>query len=130
MKPITEQFPQPENDAFMAIAYTIGGMMVFPENQIERKPTINQARGFTRSIADRFDLTLECIRRHYARHNSPLALTLSRYAEFFALFGDFRGYVSFLPPRRSRQWRRRREVLNGVRRLPVLVGPQRRRHVR
>jgi hypothetical protein len=31
MKPITEQFPQPENDAFMAIAYTIGGMMVFRE---------------------------------------------------------------------------------------------------
>ena len=26
---------------------------------------------------------------------SPLAPTLSRYADFFALFGDFRGYVSF-----------------------------------
>jgi hypothetical protein len=57
--------------------------------------TINQARGFCRSIADRFDLTLECIRRHYLRQVSPLATTLSRYADFFALFGDFRGYVSF-----------------------------------
>ncbi len=27
--------------------------------------------------------------------DSPLAPTLSRYADFFALFGDFRGYVSF-----------------------------------
>ena len=27
--------------------------------------------------------------------DSPLAPTLSRYADFFALFGDFRGYVDF-----------------------------------
>jgi hypothetical protein len=95
LKPITEQFPEPENEAFMTIAYTIGAMMVFPGNQIERKLTINGARGLTRSIADRFDLTLECIRRHYLHQDSPLAPTLSRYADFFALFGDFRGYVSF-----------------------------------
>ena len=53
------------------------------------------ARGFNRSIADRFDLTLECIRRHYTHELSPLAVTLARYADFFATFGDFRGYVSF-----------------------------------
>lgn len=70
-------------------------MMVFPGNQIERNPTINVARGFNRSIADRFDLTVECIRRHYLGQSSPLAPTLSRYADFFALFGDFRGYVNF-----------------------------------
>ncbi len=51
--------------------------------------------GPTRRIADRFDLTLECIRRHYLGEESPLAPTLSRYAAFFALFGDFRGYVTF-----------------------------------
>lgn len=44
---------------------------------------------------DRFDLTLECIRRHYLNMDSPLAPTLSRYTKFFALFGDFPGYVSF-----------------------------------
>ena len=95
LKPITEQFSELENEAFRTIASTIGAMLVFPGNQIDRKPTINVARGFNRSIADRFDLTLECIRRHYLDEASPLASTLSRYADFFALFGDFRGYVSF-----------------------------------
>ena len=47
------------------------------------------------SISDRFDLTVECIRRHYLDQESPLAAALSRYADFFDLFGDFRGYVSF-----------------------------------
>jgi hypothetical protein len=70
-------------------------MMVFPGNRIDRKLTINRARGFIRSISDRFDLTPECIRRHYLNEESPLGPTLSRYADFFALFGDFRGYASF-----------------------------------
>jgi hypothetical protein len=95
LKPITEQFAESENEAFVRIAYTIGAMIVFPGNRIERQLTINGARGFTRSIADRFDLTLECIRRHSLGQGSPLAATLSRYADFFALFGDFYGYVSF-----------------------------------
>ena len=60
-----ELFTEEDNEEFMAIGYTIGGMMVFPGNQIDRKWTINQARGCNRRIADRFDLTLECIRRHY-----------------------------------------------------------------
>lgn len=95
LKPITEKLPESENEAFMTIAYTIGGMMAFPGNQVDRKWTINQARGCNRSIADRFDLTLECIRRHYSGSGSPLSSTLSRYGDFFALFDDFRGYVSF-----------------------------------
>jgi hypothetical protein len=95
LKPITEQLPESENEAFRAIGYTIGGMMVFPANVIDGKPTINQARGFNGKISDRFDLTLECIRRHYLNTGSPLADTLSLSADFFALFGDFRGYVSF-----------------------------------
>ena len=45
--------------------------------------------------SDRFDLTLECIRRHYSDSESPLSTTLSRYSGFLALFDDFRGYVSF-----------------------------------
>lgn len=52
-------------------------------------------RGLTGAIADRYDLTLECI-RHYVNVNSPLAPALSRYAAFFALFGDLYGYVSFI----------------------------------
>lgn len=46
-------------------------------------------------IRDRFDLTLECIRRHYQGAPNPLEKTLLRYADFFRLFEDFRGYVEF-----------------------------------
>jgi hypothetical protein len=65
--------------------------------QIEGKWTINQARGCLRKIADRFDLTLECIRRHYQGLNDPSRLgeTLERYRDFFAVFESFRGYVDF-----------------------------------
>lgn len=95
LKPITGQMSEQENEVFDTIVYTIGGMMVFPSNQVDRKPTINAARGFTRAIADRMDLTLECIRRHYVGLDSPLATTLSRYTDFFALFENFHGYVDF-----------------------------------
>lgn len=95
LRHIVELFPDEENEAFRTIGYTIGGMMVFPANRIDGKQTINGARGFNRKIADRFDLTLECIRRHYLSQGSPLAETLSRYREFLALFEDFNGYVDF-----------------------------------
>ncbi|MCE0488129.1 hypothetical protein LVO85_14940 [Ornithinimicrobium sp. EGI L100131] len=55
--------------------------------------SINQSRGIHPRIRDRFDLTLECIRRHYEGTDSPLAATLARYDDFFDLFKDFRGYV-------------------------------------
>ncbi len=95
LKHITEQFPEAENEAFRTIGYTIGGMMVFPGNVIDGKQTINGARGFNSKIADRFDLTLECVRRHYLGEGSPLGETLLRYADFFALFEAFEGYVEF-----------------------------------
>lgn len=92
---IIEQIPRAEHDEFDRLGYTIGGMMVFPGNQVDRKPTINVARGFHPRICDRMDLTLECVRRYYRHEDSPLAAVLGRYADFFALFGDFRGYVDF-----------------------------------
>lgn len=95
MKHVTGLMREEENEAFRAIGYTIGGMIVFPSNPVDGKHTINVARGFTRKIADRFDLTLECIRRHYAGESSPLGDTLARYSSFFALFCDFEGYVDF-----------------------------------
>src|SRR5262245_49739022 len=48
LKPITEQFPEPENEAFMRLSYTIGGMIVFPANKIDGRMTINGARGCNR----------------------------------------------------------------------------------
>lgn len=95
MQPIMEQMPSDEHEEFMRLSYTIGGMMLFPGNTIDGKQTINAARGFNASIADRIDLTLECIRRHYGNESSPLSPVLARYADFFRLFGDFRGYTDF-----------------------------------
>jgi len=92
---IIDTIPGEEREAFHAIGYTIGGMMLFPGNRIGRKMTINGARGFHPRIKDRFDLTVECIRRHYRNEWSPLNDPLGRYANFFGLFGDFRGYVGF-----------------------------------
>ena len=80
---------------FSARRYTIGGMIAFPADQVNRQWTINQARGCDGRIKDRFDLTLECIRRHYCGASSPLSNALARYASFFQLFDDFRGYVEF-----------------------------------
>jgi hypothetical protein len=94
LAPVIDQIPVEEREAFMRIGYTIGGMMVFPGNRIDRKVTINSARGFHPLIKDRFDLTVECIRRHYRDERSPLGDVLVRYADFFGLFGDFRGYVA------------------------------------
>lgn len=69
--------------------------MVFPGNRINGKRTINGERGCNGKIDDRFDLTLECIRRYYLGQRSPLDETLNRYRDFFALFENFRGYVEF-----------------------------------
>ena len=90
--------PEDELEEFNRIGYTIGGMMIWPSTKVGGAITINGARGFDRSVADRFDLTLECIRRYYLGEPSPPALlgaALARYPEFFALFGDFRGFVDF-----------------------------------
>jgi hypothetical protein len=94
-KLVKDRIPADELEIFRAMVYTMGGMMVFPANRIDNKWTINQARGCTRKIGDRFDLTLECIRRHYLGLESPIAPVLTRYASFFALFVNFRGYVDF-----------------------------------
>lgn len=62
------------------IGYTVGSTLVFPGNRIGRKMTINGVRGFHPRIADRPDLTLECIRRCYLGElPNPLAAPLARY---------------------------------------------------
>ena len=71
--------------------YTIGGSIIFPKMQ----GSINQARGCNPFIRDRFDLTLECIRKFYNDEKSPLYDTLLRNKNFFSLFLDFKGYVDF-----------------------------------
>ena len=75
---------------FLRRAYTIGGMIIFPKEN-----SINRARGTNPLIKDRWDLTLECIRRYYNGENSPLHDVLVKNKEFFDLFVDFKGYVDF-----------------------------------
>jgi hypothetical protein len=72
-------------------SYTIGGEMIFPK----RMHGINQSRGLNRMIRDRWDLTLECIRRYYDGCPSPLYDVLEKDTAFFDLFVDFKGYVDF-----------------------------------
>ncbi len=74
---------------------TIGAYTLFPNNRVDGKHTINQARGVNNLIDDRFDLTLECIRLFYLGQESPLFDTLMRYKNFFDLFDTFTGYIKF-----------------------------------
>tara|TARA_B100000315_G_C14536653_1_gene568801 strand:+ start:186 stop:884 length:699 start_codon:yes stop_codon:yes gene_type:complete len=95
MSHIVNQVPSDEIDSFFSVCSTIGGYIIFPAKKVDNKMTINGSRGFNRSIKDRFDITLECIRRFYVNESSPLSDTLQRYSTFFSLFQDFKGYVDF-----------------------------------
>ncbi len=99
MHHIISQFPDHESVNFRRIAGQMGAMMLFPRNRVEGQAGINAARGFTARIADRLDLTLECIRLFYLgttdSRSNPLGPVLERYPEFFALFGSFAEYVDF-----------------------------------
>lgn len=92
-KRVVAQIPQDQLPPHRG--YTIGSAILFPKTAPPGRMTINKARGWRSAISDRFDLTLECIRRHYNGQDSPLADVLSDQAEFFTLFGDFAGYVDF-----------------------------------
>jgi hypothetical protein len=71
--------------------YTIGGSIIFPL----QKWSMNQARGCSLRICDRWDLTLECIRRFYNGEPTPLDKALEKSGDFFKLFVNFKGYVDF-----------------------------------
>ncbi len=78
-------------EEYLRKSYTIGGEIIFPKRQW----SINRCRGINSQIKDRFDLTLECIRRHYMNEDSPLTELLREDSEFFKLFVDFKGYINF-----------------------------------
>ena len=84
-----------EVEEFRNLGSTIGGYILFPNKKIDGKMTINGARGFNQKIADRFDLTLECIRLHYLGKPNPLQEALDQNSSFFKLFESFAGYVDF-----------------------------------
>lgn len=76
---------------FLHKAYTIGGSIILPKH----KNSINQARGTNKLICDRWDLTLECIRRYYNNEDNPIYMCLEQDKNFFELFSNFKGYVDF-----------------------------------
>lgn len=76
---------------FLHKCYTIGGSIIFPKH----RNSINQHRGCNPHIRDRWDLTLECIRRFYVGQKSPLYNVLMQDKDYFDLFVNFRGYVEF-----------------------------------
>ena len=90
-----EQMGSAANAAWHKEGGSIGGRLVFPRNRTDGNQTINQARGTHARIRDRFDLTLEAIRRHYLAEPSPLSETLGRYSDYFELFENFGGFVNF-----------------------------------
>jgi hypothetical protein len=95
MQEIIDVVPKEHLERFYELACTIGSYCVFPAKKVDNKNTINQARGMNVLIKDRFDLTLECIRRYYKNEESPLYQDLKRYNEFFMLFADFKGCCDF-----------------------------------
>ena len=80
---------------YLQYSNTIGGFMLFPRHDC----SINQLRGMSDKIQDRFDLTLECIRRMYENDfftgNNPLFDISEKDKEFFKMFGSFDNYAKF-----------------------------------
>jgi len=92
---IIAQIPREQIDKFVHLSDSIGGIVIWPSNQINKMATINAERGFNRKIVDRLDLTIECIRRFYLGESSPLDALLTRYKDFFDIFGGFKEYIEF-----------------------------------
>ena len=91
---------------------TVGGFVLFPRHT----SSINSSRGCCSKIRDRFDLTLECIRRayqyrdFYKTDNNPLFGITEEDKSFFKIFGSFEGYAKFFCLDKS--WVKDGKVLN------------------
>ena len=93
---IVRKVPVSDMTAFYDLGCSVGAYVVFPAMvhvHSKWRLSINQSRGIHPKIRDRFDLTLECIRRHYLGKDSPLTGALAWHSGFLDLFGSFAGYV-------------------------------------
>ena len=95
LAPLLSAVPISELEEFRNASFTIGGFIIFPSKRRDGRMTINGARGCNARISDRFDLTLECIRRHYQNKTSPLSESIELFSDWFELFGDFEGFTDF-----------------------------------
>lgn len=93
-----DQLTEEQRSRYLDTPYTIASAIIWPVRTIHQ-PTMNTARGFGPEgllIGERMDLTLECIRRHYAGEpGSPLATVTTNYGDYFELFGTFERFVEF-----------------------------------
>lgn len=73
------------------IIYRPGNFIVFPK---KGRNSINVARGCCGKIKDRFDLTLDCIKKQYNNDENPLSKVLEGcWRGFFDRFENFKQYV-------------------------------------
>ena len=110
---------------YLKKANTIGGFVLFPRHI----QSINQRRGTNSQIDDRFDLTLECIKRYYTNREksetesnyNPLSSVLKNDATFFDMFGKgeagFKNYAEFFCLNES--WVENGQVLNLMNNEPL-----------
>ena len=78
-------------EEYIKKSYNIGGMIIFPKHP----NSLNQKRGMHNKIRDRFDLTLECIRRYYeqSKNYNPLQDVLQADEKYYNFFGSFKGFI-------------------------------------
>nr|WP_157851117.1 hypothetical protein [Gordonia phthalatica] len=95
MESTLQEIPLRQRRSFQQHRYTIGSMMIWPSTNIKGAGTINGMRGFNSRVADRLDLTLECVRRHYRGEANPLSKVLTANSAYFDLFDSFCGFIEF-----------------------------------
>jgi len=93
IKNLIKEFNQNDLNQFYEKLTTIGGYIIFPKHM----NSLNQRRGNHSLVADRFDITLDSIRKYYRgeKIDYPLRNDLEKDREFFSWFIDFESYVSF-----------------------------------
>ena len=127
---VVSQFPPEEIAVFIRAGCTIGGFILFPCNRVDGRQTINQARGTDPKIGDRFDLTLECIRRYYAGGESPLARDPRAVPGVLRALPRLLRVLRVLPASGPPDPGRRREVPSRIRRVRITSLPHDRRAIR
>lgn len=90
---ISKHLTDEEKKSFLNLGYSIGNFILFPGNKVAGMNTINTKR--CEVYYDRFDFTLDAIRKFYSGETSELYDCLNTYKVFFDLFIDFKGYCEF-----------------------------------
>lgn len=93
IKNLIKEFDRNDLNRFYEKITTIGGYIIFPKHM----NSLNQRKGNSPLVEDRFDITLNSIRKFYQNENTdyPLRKELENDREFFSWFVDFESYVSF-----------------------------------